>query len=140
MTDPNSIEHFGSVKQSVEVQPSSSQLRSPKPTSHFYATSLPAQPIRTSGGQARSDLTRRSCAGASQDLDQITTFTEIMDSLKNYPADQDSKEINSFSRSKDMTYMAPLGPSQVDIGNLSCRLQTGGLVRRLTWSSVVGNT
>lgn len=78
--------------------------------------------MRISGGQARSDLARRSCAGPRQDLDQITTFTEIMDSLKNYPAEQDSKETNSFSRSNDMTYMAPLGPSQVDIGNLSCRL------------------
>ena len=69
----------------------------------------------------KPDLSKISCAMPRQDLDQITTFSEIMDSLKNFPTEQESKEINNFNRSKDMTYMAPLGPSQVDIGNLSCR-------------------
>ena len=62
-----------------------------------------------------------SCVMPRQDLDQITTFSEILDSLKNYPSEKESKELNNMTKPKDMMYMAPLGPSQVDIGNLSSR-------------------
>ena len=112
MTDPNTIQHYESVNPSGELEPSSSQLRSPSRSSHFYSTSLPSQPLRNPA--ARPALNPR------QDLDQVTTFSEILDSLKNYPI-EDNKEAVPFPRSQDMTYMAPLGPSQVDIGNLSCR-------------------
>ena len=73
------------------------------------------------GPAGASGLSSQSGVGARQDLDQITTFSEILDSLKNYPSEKESKELNNMTKPKDMMYMAPLGPSQVDIGNLSSR-------------------
>ena len=112
VTDPNTVSPGG------EMEPSTS----PSPTSHFYTSSLPAQPLRNQVGPAGgSGLSCQSGVGARQDLDQITTFSEILDSLKNSPTEKERKEVSSVSRAKDMMYMAPLGPSQVDIGNLSSR-------------------
>ena len=58
-----------------------------------------------------------------QDLDQMSTFSEILDSLKNYPApDQERDKCTMYTitrQNKNISYMAPLGPSQVDIGNLN---------------------
>ena len=68
-----------------------------------------------------SNLRKMSSVMPREDLDQITTFSEILDSLKNYPSEKESKELSNMTKPKDMMYMAPLGPSQVDIGNLSSR-------------------
>ena len=55
-----------------------------------------------------------------QDLDQVSTFSEILDTLKCYPSDAEVDQSVKATRSnKDILAMAPLGPSQVDIGNLS---------------------
>ena len=109
---------------------------SPSPTSHFYTASLPSQPLRNLAAAAAdnkagaeggdppgpaTNLKRKSCQMPRQDLDQITTFSEILDSLKNYPSEKEPKEMSNTTKTKDMMYMAPLGPSQVDIGNLSSR-------------------
>ena len=126
MTDPNTVNPSGEVE------------ASPSPTSHFYTASLPSQPLRNlaaaaadnkagaeGGGPPRagpsSNLKNKSCMMPRQDLDQITTFSEILDSLKNYPSEKELKEMSNTTKPKDMMYMAPLGPSQVDIGNLSSR-------------------
>ena len=62
-----------------------------------------------------------------QDLDQVSTFSEILDSLKNYPPEHDRELCTMYTisrQNKNISYMAPLGPSQVDIGNLnSCSCQ-----------------
>ena len=127
LTDPNTVNPSGDVE------------AAPSPSSHFYTASLPAQPLRThlaapadlkvgpeggccpaAAGPA-AGLKRKTCVMPRQDLDQITTFSEILDSLKNYPSEKEPKEMSNTTKPKDMMYMAPLGPSQVDIGNLSSR-------------------
>ena len=131
LTDPNTVNPSG------EVEPPAPSSSPPSFSSQFYTASLPAQPLRNlaadhkvgagggggggGGGQAVSQLSSQSCVLPRQDLDQITTFSEILDSLNYCPSEKEKKELSSVSRPKDMMYMAPLGPSQVDIGNLSCR-------------------
>ena len=60
-----------------------------------------------------------------QDLDQVSTFSEILDTLKDYPGLEQGGQVLALPSSRpghSMADMAPLGPSQVDIGYLSdCR-------------------
>ena len=97
----------------------------------FYDSSLPQEPIRSkklrSPNNTRDLMVpdanpgRISSMMSRQDLDQVSTFSEILDTLKCYPSDAEVDQCAKTSKTnKDILSMAPLGPSQVDIGNLSC--------------------
>ena len=129
-----------SYYQYPSINPSSEPVESDEPSnsSHFYTTSLPAEPLNTSlvNMDNRVSQNKPKSSGRNpidyhagplpslfkeEDLNQIDSFTDIVDTLHIDTLTQKMKEMTSPTRSQtmDITQMAtPLGPSQVDIGNL----------------------
>ena len=135
------------MPQYPSINPFSENVEKDEPinTSHFYSASLPAEPLSSSIismdgntakikakelGQIKLDhrlqrpLQSLLNETTNEELNQIDSFTEIMESLNAHVNQSKTKDVQSPTRSQalDLALMAsPLGPSQVDIGNLSSR-------------------